>query len=183
MCEDTPSQGPDRRSVLKKAGIAGVAVWSAPAITTLTSPAFAQGSPPVVGPDDTGGVCAPLTRRVQTVQVDLTLASANNQLEFGLQGPGGGTVCTDCDSQPGASATFGPFDAGETLTFYMKDFGLGCGQPGCEFTFTCDDTQHSRVSGSGNSYLIEFRDAGCECNPAGTSITEGSNLKATITFT
>lgn len=43
--EDIPTAGVSRRSVLKKAAIGGAVVWAAPAITSLSSPAFADGSP------------------------------------------------------------------------------------------------------------------------------------------
>lgn len=43
--EDTPTTGISRRTVLKRAAVGGAVVWAAPAITTMTSPAYAQGSP------------------------------------------------------------------------------------------------------------------------------------------
>jgi hypothetical protein len=43
--EDISTAGVSRRSVLKKAAIGGAVVWAAPAITSLSAPAFAEGSP------------------------------------------------------------------------------------------------------------------------------------------
>lgn len=37
--------GISRRSVLKRAAVGGAVVWAAPVVTSLTTPAFAQGSP------------------------------------------------------------------------------------------------------------------------------------------
>jgi hypothetical protein len=46
--EETPTTGISRRSVLKKAAVGGAVVWAAPTITSMTSPAFADGSPACV---------------------------------------------------------------------------------------------------------------------------------------
>jgi hypothetical protein len=161
MTDELVEQQPDRRSVLKKAGIVGVGIWTAPAITSISSPAFATGSPQ--GADG----CIVLD---SAAHVSLTYtANACNTLEFGLVG--GQVVCTNCanNSAGAGSADLGDFPAGATLRFYFEDNGFGsC----CTFGVSCNGryecgtgTTHigtQRVNSS--TYKIYFVDAGCNCD-------------------
>ena len=168
------AEKPDRRSVLKKAGVIGVGMWAAPVVTSITSPAFAQGSaePP---PPPGGGPCLVLPRAASASVVVNTVIACNT-LNFGLQSPNNQPVCTGCSG--GESANLGSFAAGTELVFYLQDTADCCG---CATTYTCRDTKNSRVTKVNDStYLVEFRDNGCAC---GTSdISEGSNLTATVTL-
>jgi hypothetical protein len=61
--EEEVGSSVSRRRVLKRAGVGAAIVWSAPALTSLSSPAFAQASPlcetinPFCSPPDVGPLC------------------------------------------------------------------------------------------------------------------------------
>jgi hypothetical protein len=166
-----PDDGPrrlDRRNVLKKAGIIGVGMWAAPIVTSITSPAFAQGSPRSTS-------CILLTED-HDVSAVITQYGACNTLEFGLQSPTSQVVCSPCSV--GSSATLGSFAAGTELVFYLNDPADCCG---CPQRYTCNDSKNARViQDSPTSYRVQFRDNGCGCGSS--DISEGVNLEATITL-
>lgn len=180
---------PDRRSVLRKAGLVGAGIWAAPVVTSFTSPAFAQGSPDSGGGDD-NSLC-PITVDVAgtTVTATVETAGACNTLQFGVDPLG--LVCDDCVDQSGAqrTATFnGTFPVGYALTPYMLDrgnlHGSCCSSSDCNTRFDCTDSQHTFVVKLGpNDYRVYFVDAGCNC--AGNSTQAGpgaSNLTARVTI-
>ena len=171
--DERPEQQ-DRRSILKQAGIVGVGIWTAPLVTSITSPAFAQGSeqPPPVG----GGPCIVLPRTA-SASVIVNFVAACNSLNFGLQSPNNQPVCTGCTG--GEAANLGSFAAGTELVFYLQDTANCCG---CPRTYICNDTQNSRVTKIDDStYVVEFRDNGCSCADE-SNISEGTNLQATVTL-
>jgi len=171
MSDDATPHGPDRRSVLKKAGVAGAAIWAAPVVTSLTSPVYAAGSPPPSGA--TGCV---VLEQAATVSVQVVSYGACNTLGFGLQAPQTIEVCRPCG--PGSSAVLGSFPTGTDLVFYLDDPADCCG---CPERYACGDSDNARVTKeSATSYLVEFRDNGCAC---GTStISQGTNLAARVTL-
>jgi hypothetical protein len=177
---EAATESPDRRSLLKKAGVVGVGIWAAPVVTSLTSPAYAEGSPPA-------GRCIVLSES-HTVTATISLIAACNSLSFGLASPSTQAVCAPCS--PGSSANLGAFPAGTELVFYMEDAGDCCG---CPERVTCHDGNKSRViQDSPTSYRVQFRDNGCYCGPGcqgfcplgpgSSNISEGVNLEATITL-
>lgn len=179
---------PDRRTLLKKAGIVGAGIWAAPMVTSLTSPAFAVGSEQ---PPSAGNGCIVLESNAN-VQVAYT-ASACNTLAFGLVG--GAEVCSNCSNNSAGSGNhdFGTVTAGTGLTFYFEDNGFGsCCTRGysCDARYECGTgTTHVRVDKiSDTSYKIYFLDAGCECarvaQDASPSAGPGSaNIEVTVTIT
>ena len=181
---DTPdSKQPDRRSILKKAGIVGVGIWAAPVVTSITSPAFAQGSPP------TGRGCIVLTAESR-VTVSYS-SSACNTLAFGLVG--GPQVCGDCSRTGAGGAVLGTFAAGSDLRFYFEDNGFGScctTDRSCNARYECGSgTTHIGVQKvSDSTYIVYFVDAGCECERVGQSAPPQagpgvSNLTVTVTLT
>ena len=181
---NTPdSKQPDRRSILKKAGIVGVGIWAAPVVTSITSPAFAQGSPPT-------GRCIVLTTAARVT--GSYTASAFNTLAFGLVG--GAEVCANCTNNSAGSGTFefGPFPAGTGLTFYFEDRGNGpCTTGSCNGRYVCGSgTTHVAVQEvvPQSTYKLYFVDAGCGCGrvdqnalpQAGPGV---ANIEVTLTLT
>jgi hypothetical protein len=55
--DDNPVGSVSRRRMLGRIGATSVLVWSAPALTSISSPAWAQGSPPPPGCRATNGFC------------------------------------------------------------------------------------------------------------------------------
>jgi hypothetical protein len=172
---DVRTDQPDRRSILKKAGVVGVGVWAAPVVSSITSPAFAQGSPAGLG-------CTPFAQR-STVSARIVAKSATNQLEFGLQG--GGAVCTSCTG--GETHDFGEFAGGTELVWYLTDHGNGCGGQPCNVTYVCTDASQATVYSDGSGgYDIYFADAFCDCQGTRGTPPFGPgnyNLHAHVTIT
>ena len=188
---ETAAERPDRRSLLKKAGVVGVGIWAAPVVTSLTSPAYAQGSPP------SGSGCIVL-ERAANVTVSW-VANACNTLAFGLVG--GTQFCSNCSNNSGGGGTapLGSLPAGTDLTFYFEDNGFGscCNQGrSCNGRYVCGSgtTHVTAVKNSDSQYTIYFVDAGCDddsnqvCDrvaqdsppTAGPGV---SNLTVTVTLT
>lgn len=152
---------PDRRSVLKKAGVVGLGIWAAPVVTSISSPAYATGSPP------TGAGCIVLE---SAANVSITwAANACNTLTFGLVG--GAQACTNCSNNSAGSGShdFGNFPAGAALNFYFDDNGFGSccnGNLNCNGHYECSSgTTHIGVQKiSDTQYRLYFADAGCDFN-------------------
>jgi hypothetical protein len=180
---EAATESPDRRSLLKKAGVVGVGIWAAPVVTSLTSPAYANGSPP----SGRGCIVLPASSRV-TASWN---AAACNSLAFGLVG--GPQACSSCEDAGSGTYDFGVFPAGTGLTFYFEDNGFGsC----CTIGFSCDGryecgsgTSHVTLEKiSDSTYKLYFLDAGCECDRAGQNEgpTAGpgvANIDVTLTIT
>jgi hypothetical protein len=161
----------DRRDVLKKAGIIGVGMWTAPAVTSLTSPAFAQGSG-----QPGSSLCPIILAEDSTVSVQLTTYIACNTLEFGLEEPRQERICQPCSTS--TSASLGSFSAGTGLVFYLNDPADCCG---CPQRYTCDDGTNAEVIRVDEfTYRVRYRDNGCSCGSS--NISEGANLEALVTI-
>jgi hypothetical protein len=179
---EAATESPDRRSLLKKAGVVGVGIWAAPIVTSLTSPAYAQGSPP----SGRGCIVLPSASRVTGSYI----AGANNTLAFGLVG--GAEVCSNCSNNGNSSGTFdlGAFPAGAGLTFYFKDDGGGsCPSPDCNGYYECGSgTTHVAVQKvSDTVYKLYFVDAGCGCAEVAQDARQAgpgaANIDVTLTIT
>jgi hypothetical protein len=142
-----------RRAMLKRIGAGAAVAWSAPVITSIRTPAFAQYP---------GTGCIELPQ-AGTVTATVTSKSALHTLEFGLQSPDQVVVCSACGG--GESAVLGPYAAGTDLVFYMKDYGGGC-DGGCSppVVYLCTDACHSTVTQTGpTTWTICFKDSACGC--------------------
>jgi hypothetical protein len=158
-----------RRAMLKRIGAGAAVAWSAPVITSIRTPAFAQYPP-------TGCIELP---HAGAVEVRVTSKSALHRLEFGLQSPDQVVVCSSCGG--GESALLGPYTGGTDLVFYLKDYGGGC-DGGCSppVVYLCTDDCHATVSDLGaDTWTICFKDAACGCGGYPCSVANG-NLCAEV---
>jgi hypothetical protein len=191
MGDERPEQ-PDRRSILKKAGVVGVGMWAAPVVSSITSPAFAQGSDQPGGgdPPDDNSVC-PITVDVAGLSITISVtAGACNTLQFGTDQLG--LVCDDCVDDPPTERTqvfTGTFPVGYALNPYMLDRGSlngsCCTSGDCNTRYDCSTPAHFRTVKDGpNSYSVYVSDAGCGCTGNTAVPSPGNpatyNLKATI---
>lgn len=171
--EPTDSARISRRDALRKAALGGAIVWSVPILQSIGAPAGAVTPPPGAG-------CLEMPAD-GTVTASVISKSALHTLEFGIQAPVSGAVCTNCIG--GESTTFGPFPAGTQLVFYMHDHGGVC-DSGCDVRFTsdCDDPEAREIKISDTEYVIEWCDAGCGCGRTNgcEGIPAGSNLSTRI---
>ena len=187
------AESPDRRSLLKKAGIVGVGVWAAPVVTSLTSPAYADGSPrPDPDPDPGDDSLCPITVDVAGTSITVTIVSksAFNSLEFGVTPLG--SPCTNCATGDGQTYT-GSFPVGFELRPFLVDHGNNpgtgtggtCSFEDCNTRFECTNSQHVAVVKNGpNDYSVYTTDAGCGCTGNNSQAGPGvSNLTAHITIT
>ena len=83
------TNGISRRKALKRIGAGAAIAWSAPILTSIKTPAFAQTAPPGLAPCDPGQTCAACPF--------LASCHSNSNCQCWMASPDNGSVCT-CQS-------------------------------------------------------------------------------------
>jgi hypothetical protein len=121
-------EGISRRSAIKRIGVVGAVAWSAPVLSSMSAPAFAQGGTPGPNPECAGATCTTFRQ-----------CAANNPDCVCTTVFGGGGFCVPGSTSCGVTGVCGP--AGECPPGNICVIETCCGEPVCvPLDLECEST-------------------------------------------